>query len=218
MPSDIILTVDVVLLTLQETALKVLLMRRENPPYAGQLALPGGYVHPEEDSDTLAAARRMLLAKTGITSPYLEQLYSFSGGVRDPRGWSVSVTYFALLANAEVPLLNPGLQLADTDDLPNLSFDHKEIVNLSVRRVREKSAYSALPCYLLPEHFTLTELQQTYEKMLNTRLDKSAFRRKISEWDFLEIVPDAMKIGVHRPAQFYRIKPGQRLKLFDRTV
>lgn len=218
MEQRIIVTVDVVLFTLHEEALHVILLRRERDPYQGQLALPGGYVHTEEDNDSLAAARRVLKDKTGLISPYLEQLYTFSSGARDPRGWSVSITYYALV-NVEV-LTTQGdsrFVLLPADDLPHLPFDHNRIIAFAVERLRGKSTYSALPCHLLPGTFTLTELQQTYEKVLGHKLDKSAFRRKIKELDFLEPVAE-VRTGVHRPAQLYRIRPTRNLVLFDRTI
>jgi 8-oxo-dGTP diphosphatase len=218
MEQRIIVTVDVVLFTLHEEALHVVLLRRERDPYRGQLALPGGYVHTVEDDDSLAAARRVLKDKTGLISPYLEQLYTFSSGARDPRGWSVSITYYALV-NIEVLTAQGDSRfvLLPADDLPQLTFDHNRIIAFAAERLRGKSTYSALPCHLLPGTFTLTELQQTYEKVLGHKLDKSAFRRKIKELDFLEPVAE-VRTGVHRPAQLYRIRPTRNLVLFDRTI
>jgi 8-oxo-dGTP diphosphatase len=215
---EIILTVDVVLFTLKADALHVVLVRRAREPYGGQPALPGGYIHAGEDADSLAAAKRVLQVKTGLTSPYLEQLYTFANAGRDPRGWSASISYYALvnveilhLQNSDHFLFHP------VDDLPQLPFDHNRIVDVAAARLRNKSTYSALPCHLLPELFTLTELQRTYEKVLGHRLDKSAFRRKINELDFLETTKEIRK-GVHRPAKLYRIRPARNLVLFDRTI
>lgn len=218
MDQEIILTVDVVLFTLKADALHVVLVKRERDPYRGQPALPGGYIHAEEDADSLAAARRALRVKTELTSPYLEQLYTFANAGRDPRGWSASISYYALV-NAEVLLSQNSdhFLFHPVDDLPQLPFDHNRIIDFAAARLRNKSTYSALPCYLLPELFTLTELQGTYEKVLGHRLDKSAFRRKINELDFLERTEKIRK-GVHRPAQLYRIRPARKLVLFDRTI
>ncbi len=215
---EIILTVDVVLLTLEGDELQVVLVEREREPYQGQPALPGGYLHAEEDADSLAAARRVLRDKTGLTSPYLEQLYSFANATRDPRGWSASISYYALVSADVLCGRQPErFLLRPVDALPQLPFDHNRIIDFAVGRLRGKSLYSALPCYLLPELFTLTELQQTYEKVLGHRLDKSAFRRKIGELDFLEQTRQT-RTGVHRPAKLYRIRPSRNLVLFDRTI
>lgn len=219
MENPIIVTVDVVLFTLSDEKLKIVLLRREREPYAQQLALPGGYIHADEDRDALTAAERVLLEKTGIVSPYLEQLFTFTGGVRDPRGWSVSVAYYALVHES---VLRPDdahrFVLIDVDGLPDLPFDHNRIVTHAVQRLRDKSSYSSLPCHLLPPLFTLTELQQTYEHILGVPLDKSVFRRKLPELDFLEAVPDAVRQGKHRPAQLYRLRSDLRLAIFDKTV
>lgn len=218
MEQKIIITVDVVLFTLTAERLQVMLLRRSHDPYKDQLALPGGYIHADTDLDSRAGARRVLKEKTELVSPYLEQLYTFSGGARDPRGWSVSIAYYALVDSA---LLTGQEQAAFTllpvDDLPQLPFDHNRIIAFAVDRLRNKSAYSALPCYLLPPYFTLTELQKTYEKVIGHKLDKSAFRRKLNELDFLEPVAE-VRTGVHRPARLYRIRPTRNLVLFDRMI
>ncbi len=103
------------------------------------------------------------------------------------------------------------------DDLPQLPFDHNRIIDTAVKRLRDKSTYSALPCHLLPELFTLSDLQQTYEQILGHKLDKSAFRRKTFDLGFLEATSETRK-GVHRPAQLHRIKPAKHLILFNRTI
>ena len=219
MDQSIIVTVDVVLFTLHDEKLKLALLRRQREPYARQLALPGGYIHTETDRGSRAAAERVLLNKTGIVSPYLEQLRTFTGGVRDPRGWSVSIVYYALVHQSHLLIdNNHRVELFAVDVLPALPFDHNRIAAHATQRLRDKSAYSALPAYLLPELFTLTELQHTYEQVLDTQLDKSVFRRKLPELDFLEAVPEAIREGKHRPAQLYRLKPSVRLAVFDKSV
>lgn len=219
MEQNIIVTVDIVLFTLSEDRLKLVLLKRERDPYAQQMALPGGYIHADEDRDAVAAAERVLRDKTGLVSPYLEQLFSFTGGVRDPRGWSVSVSYYALVHESLlIADETHRFTLVAIEDLPDLPFDHNRIVTHAIQRLRDKSSYSSLPCHLLPPLFTLTELQQTYERILGTQLDKSVFRRKLPELDFLEAVPDAIRQGKHRPAQLYRLRPDKRLALFDKTM
>jgi len=221
----IIVTVDAVLFALHERRLHVVLARRPNEPFAGQWALPGGYVHKQEDADSLAAAVRVLRSKTGIAPPYLEQLYSFADGARDPRGWSVSLSYFALvdqavLARAQSSGAGSPFDLVDVNAVPRLSFDHNRIVDVALRRLRDKSAYSTLPCYLLPEQFTFAQVHETYEHVMGVALDKSAFRRKLSEMDVLEECKGQRVGGAHRPAQLFRVKPDvtNRLRLLERPL
>jgi 8-oxo-dGTP diphosphatase len=219
---QIICTVDVVLLTLQDDALKVALLRRDREPFKGVTALPGGFIRQQEDADTRDAAMRVLRDKTAIEPPYLEQLATFSGPARDPRGWSVSVVYYALvpfdvIANAG----HPDVKLVSVDKPLSLPFDHRLIVDTAVARLRSKSQYSSLPCYLAGETFTLPQLQRVYEALMGETLNKVSFRRKMTEMDMLEPVEGAFAAGgAHRPAQLYRLKPElrDRLTLIERGL
>lgn len=207
-------TVDVVLLTLVEQQLHAVLLRRAAGPFAGVLALPGGYVHPQEDEDTKASAARVLRSKVGIEGAYLEQLATFSGPARDPRGWSVAIAYCALLPQQSLPKGREDISVVPVSSLPQLPFDHRAIVDAALARVRSKSLYSSLPVHLCGETFTLPQLQQVYENILGEPLNKVSFRRKMDEMDWLEAVPGAMQSGAaHRPAQLYRVKPAFRQEL-----
>jgi 8-oxo-dGTP diphosphatase len=225
----IICTVDVVLLTLQDYVLKVALLQRERMPFAGSMALPGGFIHADEDQDAKQAARRVLNNKALLDPPYLEQLATFSGPKRDPRGWSISITYYALvpfLALPQSPLAQPqpqpaGLQWCAVDSLPELPFDHAFIIHTAVKRLREKSQYSSLPCYLAGEQFTLPQLQRIYEALMGEPLNKVSFRRKMTEMAMLEDVPGQFAAaGAHRPAQLVRLKQNQAhsLALLERGL
>lgn len=203
----VICTVDVVLLTLKEDTLHVVLLKRKNEPFAGMPALPGGYIHPQEDKTTWDAAARVLKDKTGIVSPYLEQLATYSGADRDPRGWSVSIVYYALVPADVLEVDHDGLVLAPVTRLPRLPFDHKSIVDLAVSRVRSKSQYSSLPVYLCGEQVTLPRLQAVYEAVLGESINKVSFRRKMDEMGILEPIEGEMESGAaHRPAQVYRLR------------
>lgn len=205
----VICTVDVVLLTLDAGGLQVLLLRRDHTPYAGAWALPGGYIHPQEDADAQAAAFRVLRGKAGVESPYLEQLATFSGLARDPRGWSMAVAYCALVPVQSLPDAGdtPGTRWVSVDELPSLPFDHAAIVAAALERVRSKSLYSSLPVHLCGDQFTLPQLQATYEAVLGEPLNKVSFRRKMEEMAMLEAVDGALHSGgAHRPAQLYRLK------------
>ncbi len=213
----IICTVDVVLMALKDDALHVVLLERQNEPFAGALALPGGYIHAQEDATAWDAAARVLRDKTGIASPYLEQLATYSGADRDPRGWSVSIAYYALVAQELLPIDREGLRLAPVSELPPLPFDHQGIIDLAVARVRSKSQYSSLPVYLCGERVTLPRLQTVYEAVLGETINKVSFRRKIDELGMLEPIAGEQETGAaHRPAQVYRLRGAYRRVL--RTV
>lgn len=216
---DLIVTVDVGLFTLLEGRLTVGLLRREAPPYADVEALPGGYVRPEEDHDAQAAARRVLKSKAGLEPSYLEQLYTFSGRVRDPRGWSVSVAYYAVVPFEQLaPAVKSGeLRLVAVDNAPALPFDHDDILATAVERLRAKSTYSTLPAFLLPESFTLSELQAVYEQVIGQALDRTTFRRQMLDLGAIEPTGERKRTGPSRPAEVYRLKAAE-LREFGRAV
>lgn len=213
---------DVALLTVHEGALAVALLEREHEPFAGALALPGGFIHPEEDQDTQAAAVRILRTKAGIVSPYLEQLATFSGPGRDPRGWSLAVAYYALVPPEVVAGSGCGrVVLRGASEARGLPFDHGQIVAAALARVQSKSSYSSLPVYLCGETFTLPQLQAVYEVVLGEPINKVSFRRKMEELGLLEPLEGQLLAGkAHRPAQLYRLRPQfrRRLALTDRGL
>jgi 8-oxo-dGTP diphosphatase len=220
-----LVTVDVVILALRDDRLQVVLINRATDPFRGGWALPGGYIRPEEDADLDKAARRILREKTGIEAPYVEQLQGFGNGQRDPRGWSATFAYFALIASEQL-VLKPGAnaekvawwEIDDHRVRTALAFDHAEILACAVTRLRNKVEYTSLPVHLLPAKFTLPDLQRVYEQILDRRMDKSAFRKRIAEADFLEPIPGEKRPASNRPAQMYRIKRGRATIFFDRTI
>lgn len=214
-----ILTVDVVPLTLSDGRLCVLLAARTAQPFAGRPALIGGYVHVDEDRHLGDTARRVLAAKAGLRNLYVEQLSTFSGADRDPRGWSASVVYFSIspadaLGDA---LAIPGLELAPVEAATGMPFDHDRILAAALARLRGKGAYSDLPARFLGPEFTLAELHRVYEIVLGERLNVDAFRRKAMERDFLEETGHKRREpGANRPSLLYRLKQGYAV--FDRRV
>ena len=208
-----LLSVDVIIFSILNNELVLLLTRRPAEPFLGQPCLPGGFINIDRDEDLEACARRKLLEKTGVATPYLEQLASFGSATRDPRGWAATVAYFALLplpagAGADIswrPVAN----------LPPLAFDHGLLCQRALERLRAKGEYSSLPAFLLPEPFTLPQLQQVYEIVLGRPLDKSAFRKRMLDRDFLDEVGLQPSSGV-RPAMGYRIRQRQ-LDFFSQT-
>ena len=210
---------------LREGQLQVLLMKRGAEPFAGAWALPGGYIHPEEDTDLDAAARRILQSKTGVRTPYMEQLQGFGDGRRDPRGWTATFAYFALIASDALALK----QGANAEEVAwwqikgervetPLAFDHARILAAALARLRSKVEYTSLPAHLLPPKFTLPDLQKVYEEILGRQMDKSAFRKRMAEAAFLEPVAGEKRPASNRPAQLYRIKRGRGTIFFDRTI
>lgn len=219
-------TVDVVIFTVRSDALEVLLVQRptdKTEPFPGMWALPGGFVDVGLDADLLACARRKLEEKTGVASPYLEQLGSWGGATRDPRGWSATHAYFALIAGRDVELAK-GANAADVgwfniDDLmprARLAFDHMQILQAAVDRLRSKVEYTSLPAFLLPEPFTLPQLQRTYEIVLGRPVDKSGFRTRMLAADFLEEA-GIVEGDSNRPPMGYRLKDRSGPVVFPRT-
>ena len=211
-------TVDIVIFTIQEGVLRVLLIKRLVPPFAGQTAIPGGFVLADEDLDQ--AALRELKEETGVSDVYLEQLYSFGKPDRDPRGRVITVAYFALISADRK--LTAGSDAAAAawyaiDQLPPLAFDHATIVNYAVERLRNKLEYTTVGFQLLPEKFTLTELQEVYEAILGRKLDKRNFRRKMSVLKILKALPEHRR-GGQRPAQLYRFVAARFEKLKDKGI
>ena len=201
-------TVDVVIFSLRDSDLKVLLIRRAAPPFKGKWAIPGGYVHPDEALDE--AAQRELEEETGLPDVYLEQLYTFGAPKRDPRGRVITVAYFALVSDdVTVRAGDDAAEAAwhSVHDLPDLAFDHDEILSYALQRLRYKLEYTAVGFELLPNEFTLTELQAAYEIVLGEKLDKRNFRRRILEAGILaETSKYREGEGQGRPAQLYRYK------------
>lgn len=219
-------TVDVVIFTVRSDALEVLLVQRptdKTEPFPGMWALPGGFVDVGLDADLLACARRKLEEKAGVASPYLEQLGSWGGATRDPRGWSATHAYFALIAGRDVELAK-GANAADVgwfniDDLmprARLAFDHMQILQAAVDRLRSKVEYTSLPAFLLPEPFTLPQLQRTYEIVLGRPVDKSGFRTRMLAADFLEEA-GIVEGDSNRPPMGYRLKDRSGPVVFPRT-
>lgn len=201
-------TVDVVIFSLVEEDLQVLLIRRKYPPYADMWAIPGGFVHMDESLEEAAA--RELAEETGVTDVYIEQLYTFGAPERDPRTRVITVAYFALVPHDAIAH-RPGDDAAETGwfsvfDLPELAFDHREILAYALTRLRYKLEYTAVGFELLPDVFTLSELQQAYETILKEKLDKRNFRRKILSADILEETGKKKKSGEGRPARLYRYR------------
>lgn len=201
------LTVDCAIFGLDESSkLKVLLIQRANEPFQGNWALPGGFVDMEENLER--SALRELEEETGVTNVFIEQLYTFGDPGRDPRGRTVSVAYYALVNLAEHPVkASSDAQEAcwfEIDNLPHLAFDHHQILQAAISRLRAKVRYQPIGFELLPEQFTLSQLQKLYETILGVKeeLNKRNFRTRILKMGVLKEAGKQEGVA-HRPAVLY---------------
>jgi 8-oxo-dGTP diphosphatase len=206
-------TVDVVIFSLREGDLKVLLVRRAAPPFQDRWAIPGGFVRLDESLDD--AALRELEEETGVRDVYLEQLYTFGAPKRDPRGRVITVAYFALVPDHVAARAGDDAAEAAWHSmyrLPALAFDHADILKYALRRLRYKLEYTSVGFELLPNEFTLSELQTAYEIVLGLKkpqekLDKRNFRRRLLEAGILvETNRYREGAGQGRPARLYRYR------------
>lgn len=212
---DIRVAVSTVILTLRRTddgraVLSLPLVLRTREPFAGQWALPGGWLTSTESP--VDAAARTLAETTGLAPSYLEQLYAFGAVDRSPTR-VVSIVYWALLRQDDVTTQSAAHRAAghnpenvrwfDVDELPNLAFDHDRIVEYALWRLRNKVGYSRVAQGFLPAEFTLAELREAYESILGRALDPANFRRQVEAAGNL-LPTDRFRTGSHRPARLYR--------------
>ena len=210
--SRLAVSVDVVIFTILNEQLHVLLVRRESDPFQGMWALPGGMIRANETLED--AARRQLQQKTGVRDVYLEQLYTFGDPGRDPRMRVFTVAYYALASADTVRTSEPeehrGISWWPVEQLVPTAFDHGQIISYALTRLRNKLDYTPVGIELLPEQFTLSELQKVYEAILGNPIDKRNFRKKIRGKDWLAKGEGTRRSGPHRPAQLYRfVERGQ---------
>ncbi len=205
-----LLTVDSVLFTYHEKSLKILLVERSSTPEKGKWGLPGGIVNIAVDEDLKATALRKLIEKTGVNPPYLDQLETLGNRSRDPRGWSVTVCYTALMAYQVCE--NHVSHVSDVDWIElnkvlnmDLAFDHKKIIHSAKERMRQRALYSITPGFALPDKFTLTDLQHLHELLIGKQIQKRSFRRRIEQADLLFDTGEKQQER-GRPATLYRMK------------
>jgi len=206
------LTVDLVVLTVRDGQLQVLLIVRGAEPYAGQLALPGGFLRPGEDLEV--AARRELWEETGVEGGmlHLEQLRTYAARERDPRGRVVTVAYLALAPGLPIPSAGTDAQSARWEPVGNvlsrsvsLAFDHNQILADGVERARSKLEYTTLATVFCGETFTIGELRHVYEVVWGMPLDPRNFNRKVIKTDgFVEPTGATRSLDTGRPAALYR--------------
>jgi 8-oxo-dGTP diphosphatase len=212
-------TVDIVIFTLREGSLQVLLVKRGVPPFEAEYAVPGGFVRGDESLES--AALRELHEETGVRNVFLEQLYTFGDPKRDPRGRIITVAYYALIASDKLSLV-AGADAADAEwfpasGVPRLAFDHKSILDYALERLRNKLEYTTVGFQLLPEKFSLRELQAVYEAILGRPLDKRNFRRKLALLGILKPLREWQRTG-RKPAQLFRFAAARFEKLKDKGI
>ena len=201
-------TVDIVIFTIVDDDFKVLLIQRDNGPFEGMWALPGGFVGMDES--LRRAAWRELKEETGVHAAFLEQLSAFGHPDRDPRERVITVAYYALIP---FDRLEPKAatdarkaELFSMNELPELAFDHARILRRAHQKVKGKIDKPVIALQLVPESFTLSELQRVHERILGTPLDKRNFRKRIQALDLLMPTGEQRRDGPHRPAKLYRAK------------
>lgn len=209
------LTTDVALFSVREQCLQLLLVKRGQDPFEGCWALPGGFVDIDEDLED--CARRELAEETGISGIYLEQLGTFGRPDRDPRERVVSVVYVGSVPDGGIEP-RAGSDAADAawfpvNALPELAFDHADIINQGHQRLLGKLHYSTIAFTLIPEIFTLAEVQALYETLLEEPLDKRNFRKWLMSLNRIEDTGRTRRNGKHRPARLYRLRSGDRQRV-----
>jgi 8-oxo-dGTP diphosphatase len=210
------LTVDIVVFALDEEDLQVMLVERDLKPFAGEWALPGGFVRVDENLED--AARRELEEETGLKNIFLEQLFTFGDLNRDPRERVVTVAYYALVnfEGHDVHASTDARNAAwfSVNDLPKLAFDHEKILKTAHERLKGKVRYQPIGFELLPEKFTLRQLQHLYEVILDRELDKRNFRKKVLGMEIVKETNEIEKDVAHRAARLYRFDK----RMYDRLT
>ena len=216
--------VDMVIFAVIDSQLNVLIAKRSQFPSKGKWALPGGFIDLNNDSSIEATAARKLTEKTGVSTSHLEQVKTVGNKTRDPRGWSLTVVYMALISTQHVTL-NPDQSYQELAWKPvnetgikyRLAFDHKSLIDMCYQRLQNKVEYTSLPVNLLEKSFSLSELQSIFEIILDKRIEKKSFRRRILDANILEETGE-MKTGSYRPAKLYKVKKKGKSHFFQRSI
>ena len=215
-------TADCVIFGFDEGGLKVLLVERNEYPYKDWWALPGFFVEHDETIDD--AVKRILYEHTGLRNIFMEQLYTFGDLKRHPQGRIITVAYYALLRLKSQLALKPHSDYVrqavwhSVDKLPELAFDHANIIERSLEKIRQKIKYSPIVFELLPEKFTLTQLQKVYEAILGNILDKRNFRKKILNYDFLKELDEKQEGVAYRAAKLYKFDKRKYTNIFQKKI
>ena len=200
-------TVDIVIFTIKNNDLKILLVKRNLEHFKDKWALPGGFVRIHESLED--AAKRELEEETGVKNVYLEQLYSFGEPKRDPRGRVITIAYMALVNSDDIKLKATtdvsDAQWFSTKKIPQIAFDHKQILDYSLKRLKWKFEYTPVAFSLLPKKFTISQIQKIYEIVFNKKIDKRNFAKKIVSLNILKEEGINKNVS-HRPPMLYSLK------------
>ncbi|MGG9962071.1 NUDIX hydrolase [Ferruginibacter sp. SUN106] len=202
--NKIALSVDCVIFGFDENKLKVLLIRSDLKKYLGKWSLLGDLVRPSEDLD--AAAYRILKQRTGLSDVYLEQVHTFGSVSRHPAGRVVTVTYCSLInvQHHKLNILDNELHWHDIVNVTDLAFDHQQIFETCYKRLQKRIQEHPLGFNLLPKKFSLRDLQNLYEAILDTKMDRRNFRKKFFSMDFLIDIDEMEQDVPHRPGKLYK--------------
>lgn len=210
-------TTDCIIFGFDFTELKLLFIQRGVEPYKGEWALPGGFLNMNESSED--CAKRELFEETGLNNVFIEQLYTFSDVNRDPRGRVITVAYYALIKMSDYNLTAgddaENVKWFPISEIPSLAFDHDKIINVALKRLKAKIRYQPIGFELLPEKFTIPQLQVLYETILETKLDRRNFRKKILDTGLLIDLQETAKGLPHKGAGFFSFNKEKYLKLSD---
>lgn len=217
-----IFTADCVIFGFEEGEIKVLLVERNEYPYKGWWGLPGFFVEQSETIDS--AVERILYEHTGLRNIFMEQLYTFGDLKRHPQGRVITVAYYAMLRLKGQSTLKPHSDYVrqavwhPLEKLPELAFDHANIIECSLEKIRRKIKYSPIAFELLPEKFTLTQLQKVYEAIWGYTLDKRNFRKKMLNYNILKELDEKQKGVSYRAAKLYKFDKRKYAKLFQNEL
>ncbi|WP_439132043.1 NUDIX hydrolase [Polaribacter sp.] len=215
MTQSIKLTVDAVVFGYEEGKITVLLIKRKYEPFKNKWAIPGGFILDDESLEE--AVERELFEETGVKINYLEQLYTFGNPERDPRGRIVSIAYFGLVRPDTFRLFAStdaeAAQWFAIDDLPELSFDHKSILEMAIKRLQGKITYEPIGFELLDQKFPFSDLEKLYSTLLGRKVDRRNFRKKIIGLNVLDELEEKVSKGSGRPANLFQFNTKRYFQL-----
>lgn len=209
----ILVALDIIIFGFDGESLKLLLIKRNFEPQLGRWSLMGGFLNETENLDD--AAERILLDLTGLRNNYLEQLHSFGSLHRDPVERTISVVYYSLVNIADQSseaIQSHNASWIDLSSKPDLIFDHDRMIEVAMQRLRYKAALHPIGFELLPEKFTLPQLQKLYEAMYGLTLDRRNFSRKIQATELLVATGEKDRESITKKAQLFTLNHGKYAK------